>query len=226
MADLATFLAQLNQNAYIMEIIIKAIHIPENINQAGLAHCKEYLGRALDYMIKVGDAFRAISKQHLQELNTLDVRNASAKQDRLAAQFEVLTAVLRERTLAMPKLSTVNPPAIGQTVLTNAPATDNKLPNDTITQATVKYDQLRLDLGQLATNYDIRTDMRQGPHLHLERGNPQRLVGPTRHDLQTPRRDRWRCQAAQPCGPTVPHSRHQSRNRGAFEPCGDHHTQN
>ena len=52
----------------------------------------------------------------------------------------------------MPKLSTVNPPALGQTVLTNAPATDNKLPNDTITQATVKYDQLRLDLGQLATN--------------------------------------------------------------------------
>ena len=43
-----------------MENIIKAIHIPENINQAGLAHCKEYLGKALDYMIKVGDTFRAI----------------------------------------------------------------------------------------------------------------------------------------------------------------------
>ena len=147
MADLATLLAQLNQNAYIMEIIIKAIHIPENINQAGLAHCKEYLGRALDHMIKVGDAFRAISKQHPQELNTLDVRNASAKQDRLAAQFGVLTTALRERTLARPKLSTVNPPTLGQSVLTNAPATDSKQPNDAIIQTNVKYDQLKLDLG-------------------------------------------------------------------------------
>jgi hypothetical protein len=53
MADLATLLAQLNQNAYIMEIIIKAIHVPANINQDGIAHCKEYLGRALDHMIRM-----------------------------------------------------------------------------------------------------------------------------------------------------------------------------
>ena len=85
MADLATLLTQLNQNAHIMENIINAIHIPENITQAGLAHCKEYLGRALDYMIKLGDTFRAISKQYPQDLNTQDVCNASAKQDRLAA---------------------------------------------------------------------------------------------------------------------------------------------
>jgi hypothetical protein len=60
MPDLATLLTQLILNAYIMENIIKAIHIPENITHAGLAHCKEYLGRALDHMIKVGDTFRSI----------------------------------------------------------------------------------------------------------------------------------------------------------------------
>ena len=73
MTDLATLLTQLNRNAHIMENIINAIHIPHNINQAGLAHCKEYMGRALDHMIKMGDAFRAISKQHPQDLNTHDV---------------------------------------------------------------------------------------------------------------------------------------------------------
>ena len=152
MADLATLLTQLNQDAHIMENIIKAIHIPENITQAGLAHCKEYLGRALDHMIKVGDTFRAISKQHPQDLNTHDVRNASAKQDRLAAQFRTLTITLRERTPARPKHSTMNPSALGQSVLTNAPTTEAKQLKDTIIQTNVKYDQLRLDLGQLATS--------------------------------------------------------------------------
>jgi hypothetical protein len=159
MADLATLLAQLNQNAYVMENIIKAIHIPENINQAGLAHCREYLGRALDHMVKVGDAFRAITKQHPQDLNTHDVRHASAKQDHLVAQFRVLTITLRERTLTRPKQSTMNPPALGQSVLTNAPATD------TIIQANVKYDQLRLDLGQLATSVTARKWTRAEDHI-------------------------------------------------------------
>jgi hypothetical protein len=126
MADLATLLTQLNQNAYIMENIIRAVQILENINQAGLAHCREYLGRALDHMIKVGDAFRAISKQHPQDLNTHDIRNASAKQDRPAAQFRVLTTTLLERTLTPPKHSTMDPPTLGQSVLTNAPMTDTK----------------------------------------------------------------------------------------------------
>ena len=85
MADLTALLNQLNQDTHIMENIVKAIHIPENINQAVLAHCKEYLGKALDYMIKVGDTFRAIAKQYPQDLDTHDVRNVSAKQDRHAA---------------------------------------------------------------------------------------------------------------------------------------------
>ena len=165
MADLATLLAQLNQNAYIMENIVKAIHIPENNNQAGLAHCREYLGRALDHMIKVGDAFRAISKQHPQDLNTHDVRNASAKQEHLAAQFRVLTTTLRERTPTRPKHSTVNPSALGQSVLTNAPTTKTKQLKDTIIQANVKYDQLRLDLGQLATSVTARKWTRSEDHI-------------------------------------------------------------
>jgi hypothetical protein len=74
MADLATLLTQLNQHAHIMENIIKAIHISENITHAGQAHCKEYLGRALDHMIKMGDTFRSISEQHPQDLNTHDAQ--------------------------------------------------------------------------------------------------------------------------------------------------------
>ena len=104
MTDLATLLTQLNRNARIMENITNAIHIPNNINQAGLAHCKEYLSRALDHMILVGDAFRSISKQHPQDLDTHNVRAASAKQDRLAAQFRALTTTLRERTPADPSV--------------------------------------------------------------------------------------------------------------------------
>ena len=103
MTDLATLLTQLNQHAHSMENIVKAIHIPENITHAGLAHCKEYLGLALDHMIKVGDAFRAISEQHPQDLNTHDVRTASAKQDCLIVQFRALTTTLWERTPARPK---------------------------------------------------------------------------------------------------------------------------
>jgi hypothetical protein len=109
-----------------MEIIIIAIHIPENITHAGQAHCKEYLGRALDHMIKVGDAFCSISEQHPQDLNTHDVRNASAKQDCLIAQFRALTAALWERTPARPKHSTMNPSASGQSLLTDTSTTEAK----------------------------------------------------------------------------------------------------
>ena len=41
-------------------------------------------------------------------------------------------------------------------MLTNAPATDSKQPNDAIIQTNVKYDQLTLDLGQLATSVTER----------------------------------------------------------------------
>ena len=96
--DLATLLSQLYQHAQIMENIINGVHIPSNINQAGLAHCKEYLGRALDHMIKMGDAYRAISKQHPEDLHTPDVQAASARQDQLLARFDTLITTLRGRT--------------------------------------------------------------------------------------------------------------------------------
>jgi hypothetical protein len=94
MTDLATLLTQLNQHAQSMENIVKAIYIPDNIAQAGQSHCKEYLDKALNHMIKVGDTFCSIAEQHQQDLNTHDVRTASAKQEHLVAQFRTLTAAL------------------------------------------------------------------------------------------------------------------------------------
>ena len=83
-----------------MENIINGMHIPSNINQAGLAHFKGYMGtgRALDHMIKMGDAYRAISKQHPEEEDTLEVRAASARQIQMLAQFSALSTTLRNRT--------------------------------------------------------------------------------------------------------------------------------
>ena len=105
MTGLTTLLTQLNRHAYIMDNIIKSIYNTDNFTHAGHAHCKEYLGKALDHMIKMGDAFRAISAQHPQDLNTLEVRAASAKQDHLMALFGTLTTTLRERAPARPKHS-------------------------------------------------------------------------------------------------------------------------
>ena len=65
--------------------IINAIYIPKHITHAGLAHCKGYLGNALDHIIKMADSFRSISTQHPQDLNNHDVQTASAKQDYLIA---------------------------------------------------------------------------------------------------------------------------------------------
>ena len=55
MTDLATLLTQFHQHAYSMENIVKSIHIPDNMTQVGHSHCKEYLDRAMDHMIKLGD---------------------------------------------------------------------------------------------------------------------------------------------------------------------------
>jgi hypothetical protein len=103
--DLATLLNQLYQHVHIMDNILKATYIPTNITDAGQAHCKEYLGRALDHMIKMGGAFRSISVQHPQDLDTHEVMAASAKQELLLAQFTALTTTLGERTQARPKHS-------------------------------------------------------------------------------------------------------------------------
>ena len=43
-----------------MENIVRAIHIPEPITQTGHSHCKEYLDKAMEYMIKMGDTFGSI----------------------------------------------------------------------------------------------------------------------------------------------------------------------
>jgi hypothetical protein len=81
-----------------MENILNGMHIPSNINQAGLAHCKGYMGRALDHMIKMGDAYRAISKQHPEDLHTLEVQAAEARQIQMLAQFSALSITLWKRT--------------------------------------------------------------------------------------------------------------------------------
>jgi hypothetical protein len=78
MTDLATFLTQLYRHAHSMENIVKAIYIPDNITQAGHSHCKEYLDKALEHMIIMGDTFGSISAQHPQDLLTQDVQTASA----------------------------------------------------------------------------------------------------------------------------------------------------
>jgi hypothetical protein len=152
MADLATLLTQLNRNAYIMDNIINATYIPENITHAGLAHCKEYLDKALDHMIKMGDSFRSIAEQHPQDLNTHDVRTASAKQDHLIAQFKALATTLWERASARPKHSTMTPSASGQSVSTDTPTAEAQKLKEAVIRTNVKYDQLRLDLEQLATS--------------------------------------------------------------------------
>jgi hypothetical protein len=189
MTDLATLLTQLNRNARIMKNIINAIHIPNNIKQAGLAHCKEYLSRALDHMILVGDAFRSISKQHPQALDTHDVQAASAKQDRLAAQFGALTATLRERTPTRPKYLTMNPSTPGQSLPANTSAAEAKKLEDTISQTKVRYDQLRLDLGQLATSVTARKWTRSEDHI-VTLGMAYHGTWRDQHDLQETHRDR------------------------------------
>jgi hypothetical protein len=103
--DLATLLTQLYQHAQIMDNILKATYIPTNITDAGQAHCRKYLGRASDHMIKMGDAFRSISVQHPQDLDTHEVRAASARQYHLLVRFMELTTTLEERTQARPKHS-------------------------------------------------------------------------------------------------------------------------
>ena len=90
MTDLASLLTQFYQHAYSMENIIKAIFVPEHITQAGHSHCKEYLDKALEHMIKMGDTYGSISAQHPQELLSPDVQNENSKQDFLIAQFRTL----------------------------------------------------------------------------------------------------------------------------------------
>ena len=77
-----------------MENIVKAIYIPDNITQAGHSHCKEYLDKALEHMIKMGDTFGSILSQHPQALLTPDVHTATAKQDHLISQFRTLASAL------------------------------------------------------------------------------------------------------------------------------------
>jgi hypothetical protein len=67
--------------SYYNFVIVKALYILDNITQAWHAHCKEYLDKALDQMIKVRDTFCSISEQHHQDLNTRDVQTASAKHE-------------------------------------------------------------------------------------------------------------------------------------------------
>ena len=87
MTELATLLTQFHQHAYSMENIVKSIQIPDNMTQIGHSHCKEYLDKAMDHMIKLGDTWGAISSQHPLHLNTPDVQVAHGKQEHLITQF-------------------------------------------------------------------------------------------------------------------------------------------
>jgi hypothetical protein len=76
MTDLPTLLSQFFQHAHSMENIVRAIHIPEPITQAGHSHCKEYLDKAMEHMIKMGDNFGSIQSQHPRNPQTPEVQAA------------------------------------------------------------------------------------------------------------------------------------------------------
>ena len=61
-------------------------------------------------MLKMGDAFRAISKQHPEDLHTPDVQAASARQDQLLARFDTLIKTLNQlkNTLATNQVGDIN----------------------------------------------------------------------------------------------------------------------
>jgi hypothetical protein len=59
----------------------------------------------------------------------------------------------------------MNPPASGQSVLTDTSITESKKLKETIIKTNVKYDQLRLDLGQLATSVTERKWTRSKDHI-------------------------------------------------------------
>jgi hypothetical protein len=117
---LATLLTQLYQHAQIMDNILKATYFPTDITDAGQAQCREYLGRASDHMIKMGDAYRSISAQHPLNLDTHEVRAASARQYHLLVRFMELTTTLEERTQARPKHSNTQQGLLNTQAGTNA----------------------------------------------------------------------------------------------------------
>ena len=131
-----------------MENIVKAIYIPDNITQAGHAHCKEYLDMALGHMIKVRDIFCSISEHYPQDLNTRIVQNACAKQDRIASQFRTLTTALWERS---PTRRTMNPTTSAQRMTKDTPIADTEDLREATTKTNTKYVQLRQDIVQLTT---------------------------------------------------------------------------
>ena len=146
MADLSTLLNQFFQHAHSMENIVRAIHIPEPITQTGHSHCKEYLDKAMEYMIKMGDTFGSILSQHPHNLQTPEVQSAASKQDHLISQFRSLSTVLWERTPTTPSTSKQHTPiesSIGKA----------KRLKEASIQANVKYDQLRIDLERLDLSF-------------------------------------------------------------------------
>jgi hypothetical protein len=151
MADLMSLTIQFCQHAHSMENIIRSIHIPENINQAGHSNCKEYLNKAMEHMIKMGDAYASISAQHPQELASPNITNLKDKQEHLVAQLRDLTATLWERSPTLPLHSTLNSSASEQSVIADTSQAEAKKMKEATIQASVKYDQLKLDLGHLIT---------------------------------------------------------------------------
>ena len=83
------------------------------------------MGRALDHMIKMGDAYRAISKQHPEEEDTLEVRAASARQIQMLAQFSALSTTLRKRTPNQNK-NTLDTNQVGDVI--TSPTSEDSVP--------------------------------------------------------------------------------------------------
>jgi hypothetical protein len=59
----------------------------------------------------------------------------------------------------------MNPTAPGQSLPANTSTAEAKELEDTISQTNVKYDQLRIDLGQLATSVTARKWTRSEDHI-------------------------------------------------------------
>ena len=119
-----------------MENIVKSIQIPDNMTQIGHSHCKEYLDKAMDHMIKLGDTWGAISSQHPLHLNTPYVQVAHGKQEHLITQFRALTLALWEKAPPLPMHSTMNTSASGQSVLADTYSTEAKKLKEASIQAT------------------------------------------------------------------------------------------
>ena len=80
------------------------------------------------------------------------LQTSKAKQDFLVAQLRNLTAILWERSPTLPLHSTLNSSTSGQSVIADTSQAEAKKLKEATIQASVNYEQLKLDLGHLITS--------------------------------------------------------------------------